>query len=96
NWAWRLARESALVLVDAEDHSDIADRVRLTLGQDPDLDIADLHVWRIGAASRACIVSIVTHEPRPVDEYRASLAEIPGLDHVTVEVNQCRDARCLG
>jgi hypothetical protein len=30
--------------------------------------VADLHIWRVGPAGRACIVSLVTHQPRPVEQ----------------------------
>jgi cation diffusion facilitator family transporter len=95
SWSWGLARESARSLLDAEDHSAIAARIRSNIEADPDVAIADLHLWRIGAASRACILSLVTHNPRPVDEYKQRLRPIPGLDHLTVEVQQCRDQGCI-
>ena len=85
-WAWGLARDSGNVLLDAEGHDDIAAKVRRLIEEEPDHQIADLHVWRIGAASRACIVSLVAPSPRPTDYYRRLLSAIPGLDHVTVEV----------
>ncbi len=94
-WAWGLARDSAAVLLDAEDHSAVASEVRRVIESEPDHEVADLHLWRIGLASRACIVSIVSHAPGPVEHYRDRLAGIAGLDHVTVEIHQCRDARCL-
>ncbi|MEW5787172.1 MAG: CDF family Co(II)/Ni(II) efflux transporter DmeF [Pseudomonadota bacterium] len=94
-WAWGLAGESARVLLDAEDHGATAAEIRRRIAALPDHEVADLHLWRVGPASRACILSLLTHEPRPLEEYRALLAPVPGLDHLTVEVNQCRDARCL-
>ena len=90
-WAWGLARDSGNVLLDAEDHGEIAGRIRRTIEAEPDHAIADLHVWRIGASSRACIVSLVTHAPHPTEHYRRRLAAIPGLAHVTVEVSQCAE-----
>ncbi len=93
-WAWGLARDSAEVLLDAEDHGRVAGEVRRLIEAIPDHEVADLHLWRIGPASRACILSLVTHQPRPAEYYRQVLAEIPGLDHLTVEINQCRDERC--
>lgn len=91
-WAWALVRDSAGVLLDAEDHGHVAAEVREILAALPDHEIADLHLWRIGPASRACILSLVSHAPLTVEEYRARLAVIHGLDHVTIEINQCR--RC--
>ena len=93
-WAWGLARDSAQVLLDAEDHGQIAAEVRRIIEAIPDHEVADLHLWRVGPASRACILSLVTHTPRPSEEYRRMLAGIPGLDHLTVEINECRDVRC--
>jgi Co/Zn/Cd efflux system component len=75
-------------LLDAEAHDDIAAEVRRLIAAEPAHQIADLHVWRIGAASRACIVSLVAPDPHPVAHYRRLLSSIPGLDHVTVEVHQ--------
>ncbi|WP_295585182.1 CDF family Co(II)/Ni(II) efflux transporter DmeF [uncultured Lamprocystis sp.] len=93
-WAWDLARASARDLLDAGDHTAIADQVRAAIESDADNQVADLHIWRVGPAGRACIVSLVTHQPRPVEHYRALLDSIPGLLHVTVEVNHCRLAGC--
>ena len=89
-WAWGLARDSADVLLDAEDHSHVADEIRRIVGAIPDHEVADLHVWRIGPTSRACIVAVVSHTPLAADDYRQQLAAVAGLDHITVEVNRCR------
>jgi len=66
-WAWILAADSARVLLDAEDHGEVAAGVRSAIESDADTQIADLHLWRVGTAGRGCIVSLVTHRPRPVD-----------------------------
>ncbi|HYN76852.1 MAG TPA: CDF family Co(II)/Ni(II) efflux transporter DmeF [Lamprocystis sp. (in: g-proteobacteria)] len=95
-WAWGLARDSAQVLLDAGDHDTMADQVRTAIESDADNQVADLHLWRVGPAGRACIVSLVTHAPRPVEHYRALLERVPGLLHVTVEVNHCRERGCGG
>jgi cation diffusion facilitator family transporter len=93
-WAFGLARESAQVLLDAGDHGDIEKEIRRRVEADADNEVADLHVWRIAPSGRACILSLVTHDPRPVEHYRNLLEPIPGLLHVTVEVNHCRQATC--
>lgn len=93
-WAWGVALDSAQVLLDAEDHGRTAAEIRRIIEAQPDLAIADLHLWRVGPASRACILSLVTHYPQPVEHYRRLLAAVAGLDHLTVEVNHCRGASC--
>jgi cation diffusion facilitator family transporter len=94
HWALGLARSSALVLLDAGDHVAMERQVRSAIEGDADNQVADLHLWRIGPAGYACIISLVTHQPRPVEHYRTLLAEVSGLIHVTVEVNHCRQAAC--
>jgi cation diffusion facilitator family transporter len=89
-WAIGLARDSAGVLLDAEDHGHVAHEIEKIIGALPDHEIADLHLWRIGPASRACIVSLVTHAPLAIEAYREKLTAIDGLDHVTIEINHCR------
>lgn len=93
-WAWGLARDSGAVLVDAEDHDEIAANVRRIIEAEPDHEIADLHVWRIGPGSRACIVSILTHTPHTDEYYRERLAAIDAIKHLTIEVKQCRAPAC--
>ena len=92
-WAFGLARDSAGVLLDAEDHGHVAQEIGAVIAALPDHEIADLHVWRVGPASRACIVSLVTHAPHALDTYRQQLAGIHGLDHITIEINHCRECK---
>ena len=68
---------------------DEAIRHRLEIGHDR---IADLHVWRLGPGHNAAIVSLVSDTPQPVEAYKARLADLHGLSHVTVEVLRCNDA----
>ena len=89
-WAIGLARDSAGMLLDAEDHGHLSAEIESVIAQLPDHEIADLHLWRIGPASRACILSLVSHAPQPVEYYRRKLARIHGLDHITIEIHQCR------
>ena len=93
-WAWGLARDSGAVLLDAEDHGETAMEVRRLIASLPDHEVADLHLWRVGPASRACILSLVTHAPLPAEHYRRLLAAVAGLDHLTLEINECREAGC--
>jgi cation diffusion facilitator family transporter len=90
HWSWRLIRASGAVLLDAtpDRHLGEAIAARLEGGRDR---IADLHVWRVGPGHHAAIVSLVSDTPRPVAHYKARLADIAHLSHVTVEVHQCND-----
>jgi cation diffusion facilitator family transporter len=88
-WSWGLLRSSGRVLLDVAESDELLAHVRNHLESDGETRVADLHVWRVGPAGHACIVSLVTDHPSRVEEYRARLAHITGLEHVTIEVNAC-------
>ena len=88
-WAKGLLIETGKVLLDREMDSPVVERVRSALAQEADTELADLHLWRVGRAQFACIVSVVTHGDGSADRYKARLAGIAELLHVTVEVNRC-------
>jgi cation diffusion facilitator family transporter len=91
NWSWSLVRQAGAVLLDMRPGDRISERIaeRLEIGGDR---ISDLHVWRVGPGHEAAVVSLVTHDPLPVRVYKARLADIAGLSHVTVEVESCHEA----
>jgi cation diffusion facilitator family transporter len=93
-WSKGLLAQSARVLLDREMDSPVASQVRAAIESDGDAAIADLHVWRIGRAHHACIVTIVAREPLTPDAYRGRLATIPSLAHVSIEVNRCPHENC--
>jgi cation diffusion facilitator family transporter len=88
NWSWRLVRDAGGVLLDtcpAPIARDIARRLETGTGD----RISDLHLWRVGPGHHAAVVSLVAAEPRPPAVYKALLADIAGLSHVTIEVQPC-------
>lgn len=88
-WARGLLRDTGRVLLDAEMDAPVVEEVREVIAAAPwPAEIADLHVWRVGRAQYACIVSLVTDSPlaRP-DEVRRLLSVHEELVHVTVEIN---------
>lgn len=91
HWSWRLIRESGAVLLDSTPDPHLAEaiRARLEAGHDR---IADLHVWRVGPGHHAAIVALVSDAPQPVEHYKARLADVVRLSHVTVEVHRCNHA----
>jgi cation diffusion facilitator family transporter len=93
-WARGLLADSARVLLDREMDSPIVVEIRKAIESDGDSEIADLHVWRVGRASHAAVVTIVAERPLGPDAYRARLSGIASLMHVSVEVNRCPHADC--
>ena len=90
NWAYGLMRDTGLVLLDGSAGGEVRSGIRKILETDTDR-ISDLHVWRVGPGRHAAIISLVTHTPHDPMYYKARLAGLPTLAHVTVEVTPCSE-----
>jgi cation diffusion facilitator family transporter len=91
-WAVQLLRQTALVLLDVEDHPELARDIRKTLEGELGLQVADLHLWRLGPGHRGLIVSLISAAPCTAEEIKAVLrARHTGLSHVTIEVAVCEE-----
>ena len=95
-WAYGLLKETAPVLLDGSADETVIRRIREAVETGGDARIADLHVWRVGPSAYAVIVALVSHSPHPPEYYKQKLSVIPGLEHVSVEINPCTDAVCAG
>jgi cation diffusion facilitator family transporter len=94
-WAYGLVRETGGILLDGsisgKELTAIKEKIEGTL----DNRIADMHVWKVGPAHYAAIISIVTHYPQKIDYYKELLHDFHNLAHLTVEVHPCESEPCL-
>lgn len=90
SWGIGLIRSSGAVLLDVVPSRGLADRVRARLEVDGDR-VADLHLWQLGPGHAGVIAAVVSEHPQPPQTYKARLADIGGLSHVTIEVHSCPD-----
>jgi cation diffusion facilitator family transporter len=92
SWAYMLLCDTGVVLLDVTPHSsDLPEEIRRAIESDNDSIVTDLHVWQVGSGKFAAIVSIVAHEPKTCETYRALLREHTELVHVTIETQHCHD-----
>ncbi|MFN3944336.1 MAG: CDF family Co(II)/Ni(II) efflux transporter DmeF [Allosphingosinicella sp.] len=85
-WSAGLARGAARVLLDEEADASAADRIRARLEEGGEARVVDLHLWQVGPDHLALLVSLAAARPRHPDAYKARLAGIERLSHVTIEV----------
>jgi cation diffusion facilitator family transporter len=88
NWAFGLMRDAGAVLLDVRPNAELVRSVRECLEHGSDR-VADLHLWRVGPGHNAVVATLVSHEPQTPSFYKARLANLPGLSHVTIEVERC-------
>lgn len=85
-WSWQLMTRTAAVLVDATHDASIQTGIRQAL-EDADTRITDLHVWRLGPGHFGAIVAIVARNPLAPQDYKARIAHLSGLCHLTIETS---------
>src|SRR5438046_967879 len=85
SWAYTLLRDTSGILLDRTPlSSDLPEEIRRAVQSDGDSVVTDLHVWQVGIGKFAAMVSIVAHEPKRCDSYRALLRGCDDLVHVTI------------
>ena len=94
SWAYGLVRDSALVLLDAEDDPALARDIRALVERETKAQVSDLHLWRLGPGHRGLIVSLVGGGADNERIKQILVERYPSLSHVTVEVTVCGD--CAG
>ncbi len=85
HFAWGLMKKAGAALVDINPSPELTAEVRRRLSDEGER-VIDLHLWRLGPGHHAVIAVIAAAHPKPVATYRARLAGLAGLSHVTVEV----------
>lgn len=85
-WSWGLIRDAGGVLIDyVPSEESLPEEIRAAI-ESPREAITDLHVWQVGPGHHAAIVALTSSDPRSPSYYRAKLAHISELSHVTIEV----------
>ena len=84
-FAWDLIRKAASVLLDMNPSKALTEEIRERLTA-PGERLIDLHLWRLGPGHHALLAVIAADEPQDPSVYRARLAELAPLSHITVEV----------
>ena len=94
-WAKRLIADTSKVLLDREMDHPVVDEIREVIedaGHASETRVTDLHVWRVGKATYACAVSVVTHDNALTPEIvRRWISVHTEVVHATIEINHCPD-----
>ncbi len=87
-WSWGLIRDSGSVLLDASaEGEEVQLEIREAMAPTGS-KVTDLHVWQVGPGHFAAIVSLTAPEPKEPSDYKALMAQIHELSHVTVEIQR--------
>lgn len=90
-WSVGLARTAMRSLLDAEDFGALEHEIVDRLQRDGLTRVTDLHVWRLGPQTYACIVTLDSPRPESARQYKERLKDLSALSHLTIEVNRTPD-----
>ncbi|WOT06698.1 CDF family Co(II)/Ni(II) efflux transporter DmeF [Shewanella youngdeokensis] len=90
-WAWGLMRQTGPILLDASMAQQPLAEVKQLVEQEGDT-VVDLHVWKISADHFAASLIVVSQDGRDSSYFKAKLAQVTALSHVTVEVHMSSPA----
>jgi cation diffusion facilitator family transporter len=91
SWSWSLVRSAGAVLLDVSPDPALSRKIAARLEQTGDR-ISDLHLWRVGPGHLAAVISLVSDHPNTPKFYKDKLSGLPGLSHLTIEVERCPGA----
>ena len=93
-WAYGLVKDTSTILLDQSIDDHKTRHIRELIESDADNRVVDLHIWKVGEADYALMVSLITHHPHSPQHYRQLLKAYPEITHITVETIPCEDVAC--
>ena len=90
-WSLGLLHSTSTVLLDREGPHDMRKVIQERIEGEDDNRIVDLHVWAVGPNIYSVILSLVTHEPKPIEHYKRLIPPDLGIMHIAIEVHTCSD-----
>ncbi len=88
-WALGLLRETARVLLDHRVGGDLHADILRRIETDGQTRVRDLFIWNVGPRRMAAHLTVEDSAPRPPEHYKNIMAEVSGLERITVEVHAC-------
>jgi len=88
-WAYKLAKECAIILTDGEMDSPLVKRIVDTVQKDGKSSVKDIHILRIHHDKYACILTVETEEGISLQNISKRLESLENLAHITIELRVC-------
>jgi len=94
-WAYGLVKDTSSILLDQCIGSKTREKIKRVIEADSDNRVVDIHIWKVGPAHYATIISLVTHYEKPPEHYKSLLSGFEDITHVTIEVIPAGDEPCI-
>jgi len=88
-WAYGLCKGTIWELLDGNSKLIKKDDIINIFSTDPNIEITDLHIWRIAPSAHACEIMIFNNELKGSEFYREKILEKFKIEHLIVEERNC-------
>ncbi|WP_448584459.1 cation diffusion facilitator family transporter [Thermocrinis sp.] len=88
-WAYKLAKECALILTDGEMDSPLVKKIIDLIQKDGKSLVKDIHILRLHHDKYACILTVETEEGISLEDLSKRLKSLDNLIHTTIELRVC-------
>ena len=87
-WSWGLIQETGKTLLDAEMEHPVVTEIRELIATFKDVEITDLHVWKVGKGKFSCILGLeTTIADLTPDRIKAELSIHEEIVHASIEIH---------
>lgn len=87
-WSWGLIQETGKTLLDAEMEHPVVAEIRELIESFKDVEITDLHVWKVGKGKFSCILGLeTTSADLNPDQIKAELSIHEEIVHASIEIH---------
>ncbi|KXO80438.1 cobalt transporter [Acinetobacter venetianus] len=87
-WSWGLIQETGKTLLDAEMEHPVVTEIRELIATFKDVEITDLHVWKVGKGKFSCILGLeTTSADLNPDQIKAELSIHEEIVHASIEIH---------
>jgi len=87
-WSWGLIQETGKTLLDAEMEQPVVAEIRELIESFKDVEITDLHVWKVGKGKFSCILGLeTTSADLNPDQIKAELSIHEEIVHASIEIH---------
>lgn len=88
-WAYGLCKATVWELLDGNSKLIQEDQIRTLFDDDSDIEITDLHIWRIAPNAHACEVMVYNNTPKGSEFYREKIQASFDIQHLIIEERCC-------
>ncbi|WP_293737958.1 CDF family Co(II)/Ni(II) efflux transporter DmeF [uncultured Acinetobacter sp.] len=87
-WSWGLMQETGKTLIDAEMGHPVVQEIKEVIAEFPQVEITDLHVWKVGRGKFSCILGLETAmSDLDPDQVKAALVIHEKIVHASIEIH---------